>query len=180
MLDDLAGRRTGERIQVLRERKGLSRPTLAGLVGKSASWLKGIENGRRLPPRLPTLVRLAEVLGVGDVALLAGTDMDIGDAASIPLTSFARIPHEAVPAIREAVRAPLLTVSGTAVDVAGLADRVAQAWRMWHGSPTPPHRRGPRPAHAHPGRSRRRPADRRRGAQDGQRRPRGPLRPRPA
>ena len=40
MLDDLAGKRTGERIQILRERKGLSRPVLAGLVGMSASWLK--------------------------------------------------------------------------------------------------------------------------------------------
>ena len=50
--DDLAGKRTGERIQILRERKGLSRPVLAGLVGMSASWLKGIEQGRRLPPRL--------------------------------------------------------------------------------------------------------------------------------
>ena len=38
MLDDLAGKRTGERIQVLRERRGLSRPVLAGLVGMSASW----------------------------------------------------------------------------------------------------------------------------------------------
>lgn len=47
MLDDLAGKRTGERIQILRERKGLSRPVLAGLVGMSASWLKGIEQGRR-------------------------------------------------------------------------------------------------------------------------------------
>src|SRR5690242_12434391 len=35
MLDDLAGKRTGERIQVLRERRGLSRPVLAGLVGTS-------------------------------------------------------------------------------------------------------------------------------------------------
>src|ERR1022692_3221045 len=52
---DLAGKRTGERIQILRERKGLSRPVLAGLVGMSASWLKGIEQGRRLPPRLPVL-----------------------------------------------------------------------------------------------------------------------------
>jgi hypothetical protein len=26
MLDDLAGKRTGERIQILRERRGLSRP----------------------------------------------------------------------------------------------------------------------------------------------------------
>ncbi|MGH3243972.1 MAG: helix-turn-helix domain-containing protein [Spirillospora sp.] len=135
-MDDLAGRPTGERIQVLRERRGLTRPTLAGLVGKSASWLKGIETGRRLPPRLPTLVRLAEALGVGDVALLAGTDMDLGDAASIPLASFSRIPHGAVPAIRDAVRAPLLTVPASRVDVPTLAARVSQAWRLWHGSTT--------------------------------------------
>jgi transcriptional regulator with XRE-family HTH domain len=136
MLDDLAGRSTGERIQILRERKGLTRPTLAGLVGKSASWLKGIETGRRLPPRLPTLVNLAEALGAGDVALLAGTDMHLGDAASLPLASFSRIPHAAVPAIREAVRDPLLTVTRTGVDVPTLAARVSQAWRLWHGSPT--------------------------------------------
>lgn len=135
-MDDLAGRRTGERIQLLRERKGLTRPTLAGLVGRSPSWLKGIETGRRLPPRLPTLVKLAEALGVGDVALLAGADMDIGDAASIPLTSFSRIPHGAVPAIREAVRAPLLTVPEARADVPTLASRAAQAWRLWHGSST--------------------------------------------
>ncbi|RFS85478.1 XRE family transcriptional regulator [Actinomadura spongiicola] len=135
-MDDLVGRRTGERIQVLRERKGLTRPTLAGLVGKSASWLKGIETGRRLPPRLPTLVRLAEVLGIGDVALLAGTDMDIGDAASIPLASFSRIPHAAIPAIRDAVRDPMLTVTRSQLDLQTLTSRVSQAWRLWHGSPT--------------------------------------------
>ncbi|SNS15720.1 Transcriptional regulator, contains XRE-family HTH domain [Actinomadura meyerae] len=136
MLDDLAGRRTGERIRILRERKGLTRPTLAGLVGRSASWLKGIETGRRLPPRLPTLVRLAEALGTGDVALLAGTDMDLGDAAAIPVASFSRIPLAAIPPIREAVRDPLLAVPETRVDVPGLAARVSQAWRLWHGSPT--------------------------------------------
>ena len=103
MLDDLAGKRTGERIQILRERKGLSRPVLAGLVGMSAGWLKGIEQGRRLPPRLPVLVKLAEALAVGDVAVLAGIDMDLGGATSVPVASFARIPHDAVPAIREAV-----------------------------------------------------------------------------
>jgi transcriptional regulator with XRE-family HTH domain len=135
MLDDLAGRRTGERIQILRERKGLTRPVLAGLVGMSASWLKGIERGTRLPPRLPLLVKLAEALAVGDVALLAGTDMDIGGATSVPLASFARIPHDAVPAIREAVRDPLLVIPAAPVDVAALAARTADAWRLWHQSP---------------------------------------------
>lgn len=134
MLDDLAGKRTGERIQILRERKGLSRPVLAGLVGMSASWLKGIEQGRRLPPRLPVLVKLAEALAVGDVALLAGTDMDLGGAASVPVASFARIPHEAVPAIRDAVRDPMLSVPDGPVDVDALASRAAEAWRLWHTS----------------------------------------------
>ena len=134
MLDDLAGKRAGERIQSLRERRGLSRPVLAGLVGMSASWLKGIERGTRLPPRLPLLVKLAEALAVGDVAVLAGTDMDLGGAASVPVASFARIPHDAVPSIREAVRDPLLIVPASPVNVAALATRTADAWLLWHQS----------------------------------------------
>ena len=62
--------------------------------------VKGIERDTRLPPRLPLLVKLAEALAVGDVAVLAGTDMDLGGATSVPVSSFARIPHDAVPAIR--------------------------------------------------------------------------------
>ena len=134
MLDDLAGKRTGERIQILRERRGLSRPVLAGLVGMSASWLKGIERGTRLPPRLPLLVKLAEALAVGDVAVLAGIDMDLGGAASVPVASFARIPHDAVPAIREAIRDPMLTIPAGPADVAALAARTADAWNLWHQS----------------------------------------------
>jgi transcriptional regulator with XRE-family HTH domain len=134
MLDDLAGKRTGERIQILRERKGLTRPMLAGLVGMSPSWLKGIERGTRLPPRLPLLVKLAEALAVGDVAVLAGADMDLGGSTSVPVASFARIPHDAVPAIREAVRDPLLIIPAVPVDVAAIAGRAADAWRLWHQS----------------------------------------------
>ena len=91
MLDDLAGKRTGERVQILRERRGLSRPVLARLVGMSASWLKGIERGTRLPPRLPLLVKLAEALAVGDVAVLAGTDMDLCGAASLQSRAVTRL-----------------------------------------------------------------------------------------
>jgi len=40
----------------LRERRGL----LARLVGMSASWLKGIERGTRLPPPLP--LRLSKTM----------------------------------------------------------------------------------------------------------------------
>jgi hypothetical protein len=51
------------------------------------------------------------------------------------VSSFARIPHDAVPAIREAVRDPLLTVPANPVDVAALAARAADAWLLWHQSP---------------------------------------------
>lgn len=135
MIDDLAGKRTGERIQILRERKGLSRPVLAGLVGMSASWLKGIERGTRLPPRLPLLVKLAEALAVGDVAVLAGIDLDLGGSTSVPIAAFARVPHDAIPAVREAIRAPLLVPPTEAVDSAALWGRVADAWQLWHQSP---------------------------------------------
>ncbi|MFF0492939.1 helix-turn-helix domain-containing protein [Nocardia sp. NPDC004068] len=135
MLDDMSGLRTGERIQILRERRGLTRPVLAGLVGMSPSWLKGIERGTRLPPRLPMLVKLAEALGIGDVVLLAGTDMDIGGSPSIPVRSFGHIPHDALPAIREAVREPLLRTPDSQVDVPALAARTADAWHLWHQSP---------------------------------------------
>lgn len=157
MPDDLAGKRTGERIRILRERKGLSRPVLAGLVGMSASWLKGIEQGRRLPPRLPVLVKLAEALAVGDVAVLAGTDMNLGGGQAIPVASFARIPHDAVPAIRDAVRDPMLTLPGGSVTSGELAGRVADAWVLWHNSPNHPHRRRPHPAGPAHRRPRRRP-----------------------
>jgi transcriptional regulator with XRE-family HTH domain len=132
--DELDGKRTGERIQILRERKGLTRPVLAGLVGMSPGWLKGIERGTRLPPRLPLLVKLAEALAVGDIAVLAGIDMDLG-GASVPVQSFARIPHDAVPAIREAVRDPLLVVpAGDVPGIGALASRAADAWATWHQS----------------------------------------------
>lgn len=134
MLDDLAGKRTGERIQILRERKGLTRPVLAGLVGMSASWLKGIERGTRLAPRLPLLVKLAEALDVGDVAVLAGVDMDLGGSTSIPVQSFTRIPHDAIPAITEAVRDPLLTLPAHPVDVVAVRSRTTDAWQLWHQS----------------------------------------------
>jgi hypothetical protein len=56
--------------------------------------------------------------------------MDLGGAVSVPVSSFARIPHDAVPAIRD----PLLTVPAGPADVAALAARTADAWLLWHQS----------------------------------------------
>ncbi|GLZ11333.1 hypothetical protein Acsp04_15680 [Actinomadura sp. NBRC 104425] len=135
MFDDLQGKKTGERIQIIRERKGMSRLIVAGLVGRSPQWLKDIEKSRRLPPRLPMLLRLADVLGVGDLAVLIGTDMDLHTAVSLPVSSLRRIPHEAVPAIREAIHSQTFTPPDP-VDVKAVRQRTADAWRLWHASPT--------------------------------------------
>ncbi|GAA4863874.1 helix-turn-helix transcriptional regulator [Saccharopolyspora cebuensis] len=60
----------GRRIKAARQRAGMSRPVLAGLVGRSAEWLKAVEVGRLQVPRLPMLIKLARALGISDLAVL--------------------------------------------------------------------------------------------------------------
>jgi len=130
MDDDTADVAIGERLQAIRERTGKSRPVVAGLVGRSAEWLKAVEKGRRQPPRLDMLVRLAEVLGVRDLAELTG---ETGLAMGLQRRSG----HPAVAGIREAIEGVDLTASSPSVDPAELHNRTAQAWRTWHTSSTP-------------------------------------------
>ncbi|MQA17835.1 MAG: helix-turn-helix domain-containing protein, partial [Pseudonocardiaceae bacterium] len=61
---------TGQRVRHFRQRAGMTRPVLGGLVGRSPEWIKAVETDRLLTPRLPLLIRLAEVLGVDDLARL--------------------------------------------------------------------------------------------------------------
>ncbi|WP_328340086.1 helix-turn-helix transcriptional regulator [Streptomyces violaceus] len=49
----------GPRLQILRTRKGLTREQLGGLVGRSGSWVKGIETGRLKTPKLEVTLRIA-------------------------------------------------------------------------------------------------------------------------
>jgi transcriptional regulator with XRE-family HTH domain len=62
----------GQRVRHFRERVGMRRPVLGGLMGWSAEWVKAVENDRLLTPRMPLLLRLAEVLKVDDLGLLVG------------------------------------------------------------------------------------------------------------
>lgn len=130
-MDELADKTIGERIQTLRERKGKSRAVVAGLVGRTESWLKAVERGRLLPPRLDMLVRLAEAIGVRDLSELTGDQR-------LPLGLLRRSGHEAVPAIREAIEnTPLAVRRDPTPDPASLAALAASTWRTWHASPTP-------------------------------------------
>lgn len=131
VVDELGGKTIGERIQLLRERTGKSRAVVAGLVGRTDSWLKAVERGRLLPPRLDMLMRLAEAIGVRDLAELTGDQ-------GLPLGMLRRSGHESVPAIREAIEITPLTVRrDPAPDPVSLADRAASAWRIWHDSTAP-------------------------------------------
>src|SRR5260370_33268381 len=53
-----------ERIALIRRRRGLSQAKLAGLVGRSESWLSQVERGARPIERLGILGELARVLDV--------------------------------------------------------------------------------------------------------------------
>ena len=62
----------GQRIARARRRRGLSQSVLAGLVGRSESWLSQVERGQRGIDSHSVLVRLAEVLRV-DIEELTGS-----------------------------------------------------------------------------------------------------------
>ncbi len=131
MLDELAGKTVGERLQTIRERRGKSRPVVAGLVGRSAEWLKAVEKGRLRAPRWEMLLKLADVLGVQDLTELTGDQ-----TGSVGLLR--RVGHDVVPAMREAIEETPLTVSSEPQpDVEALRRRTADAWQVWHTSPTP-------------------------------------------
>lgn len=132
-VDELAGMPIGQRIQTLRERRGKSRSVVAGLVGRSEEWLKSVERGRIQPPRLPMLVALADVLGLGDLAELTGSP-----GGGLALSVSGRPGHDSVPAVREAIESHLLVLGdGEVVGTEQLIVRVADAWALWHLSPTP-------------------------------------------
>ncbi|HKS45543.1 MAG TPA: helix-turn-helix transcriptional regulator [Amycolatopsis sp.] len=117
----------GERLKRARTRAGMSRPVLGSLMGKSAEWVKAIETGRNLPPRLPTVLRLAEVLSVHDLAELTGDER-------LKTSTFGRTTHEQLSEVANAVVSyPMPSQIGPA-DLGDLQVRVRQTWELWHGA----------------------------------------------
>ncbi|MHC9296522.1 helix-turn-helix domain-containing protein [Mycobacterium sp. LTG2003] len=58
----------GERIEMHRRRRGLSRKVVAGLVGRSEEWLRLIESGRRKLDSIEVWASLCEVLHIDNPA----------------------------------------------------------------------------------------------------------------
>jgi transcriptional regulator with XRE-family HTH domain len=123
------GRTTGERIKHYRVRAGMSRPVLGGLVGRSAEWVKALETGRLLTPRLSLLLQLARALDVDDLAKLTGNDLDV------PVEVFTGPTHSALEAVRAALTEYRLDPLAPRVDSRHLALRLDNAWTVRHSSP---------------------------------------------
>jgi transcriptional regulator with XRE-family HTH domain len=119
----------GKRIKFFRERVGMSRPVLAGLVGRSTDWLKAVENGRLQAPRLPMLLRIAQVLGLSDLADLTG------NGYAVPVQVFAGERHVALSAVRTALTEYHIAPPPAEPDLGHLELRLAQAWHVRHSSP---------------------------------------------
>ena len=113
----------GARLRHLRERTGKSRAVLGGLVGRSEGWVKALENGRLNMPRLPMLLRLAEVLGLDDLAELTG-------GLSMPVSSLTKASHDQTPRVADAMLAAPVAADREP-DLAGLVRRTDEAWHRW-------------------------------------------------
>ncbi|MFI8301582.1 helix-turn-helix domain-containing protein [Streptomyces nigra] len=118
----------GQRLQILRTRKGLTRDQLGGLMGKSAQWVKDLETGRRRTPRLEVILHLAEILRVRDLADLTGDQ-------SVHVDLFTGPGHPRLPAVKAAVDAFPLATRREAPPAAHLQARLARAWAARHQAP---------------------------------------------
>jgi transcriptional regulator with XRE-family HTH domain len=125
---ELAGKPAGERIKHFRERAGMSRPVLAGLAGKSPEWVKAVETGRLNTPRLPLLLRIAEVLEVPDLSELTGDQR-------LAVAHFGKARHESLGAVSRALTDYMLRPpDAEPAGASALSARISEAWALWHGA----------------------------------------------
>lgn len=116
----------GQRVERARLRSGKTRAYVADVMGHSVEWVKAIEKGRVRMPRLPKLLRLAQVLGVEDITELTGDDR-------ITAATYTKAEHAALPRIRHALTRYQLRPADREPEPANvLAARIRQAWKLWH------------------------------------------------
>ncbi|MFD5663467.1 helix-turn-helix transcriptional regulator [Streptomyces anthocyanicus] len=120
--------RFGQRVQILRERRGMTRVQLADLVGVSPHTLKKIENGQQQAPGLEMVMRIAEALRVRDLADLTGhpemhVDLFVGPG------------HPRLGEVKAAIDSFPLATPGEPPRVAHLEARLHAAWSARHQAP---------------------------------------------
>ncbi|MDK1476063.1 helix-turn-helix transcriptional regulator [Streptomyces sp. 549] len=124
--------RFGQRLQMLRLRRGMSQAVLAGLAGKSTSWVKAVEGGRLREPGLPIVLQLAEALRVRDLTELTGAETGVHELRT---EMFIGPGHGRLPQVRDAINALPMATSREAPPTPHLRARLAAAWAARHSSP---------------------------------------------
>lgn len=119
--------RFGQRVQILRERRGMTQAQLADLIGVSPHTLRKIENGQQKAPDLSRVMRLAEALRVRDLSDLTGR-------ADMHVDLFVGPGHPRLAAVKAAVDSFALTSSTEPPPVAHLEARLHAAWKARHSA----------------------------------------------
>ncbi|MEU2900640.1 helix-turn-helix transcriptional regulator [Streptomyces sp. NPDC001273] len=120
--------RFGQRVQILRERRGMTQAQLGDLVGISPHTMRKIENGQQKAPSIDMVMRIAEALRVRDLADLTGrpdghVDLFVGPG------------HPRLAAVKAVVDTFPLTSDTEPPPVAHVTARLHAAWRERHQSP---------------------------------------------
>ncbi|MFF9066884.1 helix-turn-helix domain-containing protein [Streptomyces sp. NPDC014891] len=118
----------GQRMQILRERRGMTRTVLGGLLGRSVDWVKDIERGRLQAPGLETVYRIAEALRVRNLADLTGRN-------DMRIDLFVGPGHPRLAAVRAAVDSFGPGSTDEAPPARHIAARLAAAWAARHSAP---------------------------------------------
>jgi transcriptional regulator with XRE-family HTH domain len=125
-MDEQVYRRIGENVAKWRQRRGISQTVLAGLIGRSESWVSQVERGVLRVDRLSVLVSIARELGV-QVA-------DLVD--EIPIVKPGNGPSlQGLQRLRDSLYMPdalRLGDSGTG-DLTELRREMDDAWQLFHG-----------------------------------------------
>lgn len=117
----------GQRMQLLRTRRGMTREVLGGLLGKSTGWVKQVENGTLKVPSFDTVLAIAGALRVRDLTDLAG--------GTRPVDLFVGAAHPRMAAVAAAVNRLPLGAQRQAAPPAHLRARLDQAWAARHKAP---------------------------------------------
>ncbi|MFD9432616.1 helix-turn-helix transcriptional regulator [Streptomyces sp. NPDC060002] len=117
----------GQRVQILRERRGMTQSQIADLLGMSPHTYRKIENGQQKPPGLETVLRIAQVLRVRDLADLTGlpeahVDLFVGPG------------HPRLAGVRAAIDNFALTTGVEPPPLAHIDARLRAAWKSRHAS----------------------------------------------
>ncbi|MFI5497164.1 multiprotein-bridging factor 1 family protein [Actinoplanes sp. NPDC051859] len=123
--DELPALSAGQLIRLYRQRAGMTRAVLAGLVGKSVDWVKSVETGRILPPRLTTLGQIARALQVPVQSLITVDEQVVLHPGAA---------HPALSQVRRALN-QWAAPDDPAPSLEHIDDRVAAAWRARHAAP---------------------------------------------